>query len=140
MSQLEDTLLLQIRGTKIPAPVREHPVCEGTGHRFDFAWPGFRLAAEVEGGTWVNGRHQRGKGYEADCFKYNLAVLEQWDVFRFTGAMIESGEALATLEAAFGLRDPKELLTRRQQEIAQRRSAGAKLGWEIRRAKVRQGG
>lgn len=138
MSQLEEALLLQIRATNIPAPVREHPVCEGTAHRFDLAWPAFRLACEVEGGTWNSGRHTRGAGFERDCFKYNLAMLESWDVFRFTGAMIESGEALATLEAAFGLRDHQTLIQRHQQEIAEKRRAGARKGWITRQS--RQGG
>ena len=70
--------------------------------RFDFAWPDRGLAVEVEGGTWSGGRHTRGGGFEGDCEKYNAAALLGWKVLRFTGGMVESGLAAATLERAFG--------------------------------------
>ncbi|AUL97471.1 hypothetical protein FORC54_3326 [Vibrio vulnificus] len=54
----------------------------------------------MEGGTWANGRHTRGKGYAADCEKYNVAALEGWRVLRFTGDMIKSGDAITMIEEA----------------------------------------
>jgi ClpP class serine protease len=68
--------------------------------RFDFAWPQFQLAVECEGATFVRGRHTRGVGFEEDCRKYNAAELLHWHVLRFTAQMIESGEALTTIERA----------------------------------------
>jgi hypothetical protein len=59
------------------------------------------LAVEVEGGSWVHGRHVRAKGFAADCEKYNAAVLLGWRILRFTPAMIEAGAALSALERAF---------------------------------------
>ena len=50
--------------------------------RFDLAWPGHRLALEVEGGVWTGGRHSRGKGMKADMEKYNAATLMGWRVLR----------------------------------------------------------
>jgi hypothetical protein len=68
--------------------------------RFDFGWPGRLIAAEVEGGTWSRGRHTRGAGFEKDCRKYNAAALAGWRVFRFTTDMVNSEEAIHTLEEA----------------------------------------
>jgi len=64
---------------------RFHPVRR---FRFDFAWPDAKVAVECEGGIWSRGRHTRGKGYENDCIKYNLAQASGWRVFRCTGGML----------------------------------------------------
>lgn len=66
--------------------------------RFDFAIPDHMVAIEVEGGTWANGRHTRGSGFEKDCEKYNAATLDGWRVFRFTTGMVQDGRAIATLD------------------------------------------
>lgn len=49
------------------------------GWRFDWAFPGQKLAIEIEG--W--GRHQTYTGYRGDCEKYNAAVLHGWRILRF---------------------------------------------------------
>ncbi len=117
MSHIADALLFHIRVTQLPEPVQEYRfaaaiVGEGKGikqrlkdaglqdWRFDFAFPGQRLAVEVEGGTWANGRHSRGSGYESDCRKYNAAILHGWRVYRFTSDMVKSGEAVRVLQRA----------------------------------------
>lgn len=56
--------------------------------RFDFAHLDSRVAIEIEGGTWTNGAHSRGKHFAEDCEKYNAAVRSGWRVFRLTGEMI----------------------------------------------------
>jgi hypothetical protein len=68
--------------------------------RFDFAWPDRRVAVEVEGGMWSEGRHVRGTGFLEDCRKYAEAALRGWLVLRVTGEHIESGEALEWIERA----------------------------------------
>ena len=78
-------------------PQREFPFYDGRKWRFDFCWPEYRLAVEVEGGTWQRGRHQTGTGYEQDCRKYNQAALDGWRVFRFTTDMVKSAEAIDTV-------------------------------------------
>lgn len=71
--------------------------------RFDLAYPDRMLAIEVEGGTWVGGRHVRGEGYREDCIKYNQAELLGWRLLRFTTDMIRDGIAIETIKTAFQL-------------------------------------
>ena len=52
--------------------------------RFDYAIPEPRIALEVEGGVWTNGRHTRPQGFLGDIEKYNTATLMGWRVFRTT--------------------------------------------------------
>ena len=74
-SEIEELFAGQLRLLRLPAPEREYRFHDVRRWRFDFAWPVYRLAAEVEGGTWVNGRHNRPEGFEKDCEKYNTAAL-----------------------------------------------------------------
>ena len=101
MSDLEEHLLWMIRAVELPEPVREvrfHPIRKW---RVDFMWEKEKIIAEVEGATYARGRHTRGAGFEKDAEKYNAATLMGYRVFRFTRSMIESGQAVATLERAF---------------------------------------
>lgn len=52
--------------------------------RFDYAFPELKIAIEVEGGVWTQGRHVRPKGYIGDMEKYNQATLYGWSLLRFT--------------------------------------------------------
>lgn len=54
--------------------------------RFDFADVDNKIAVELEGGIWINGRHNRGKGYESDIEKYNEALILGWRVLRYTSS------------------------------------------------------
>jgi hypothetical protein len=56
--------------------------------RFDWAWPEFLVAVEVEGGTWNRGAHVRGGHYESDLEKYNAAASNRWLVLRYTPTML----------------------------------------------------
>ena len=62
--------------------------------KFDFAWPAIKLAVEVEGGIWINGRHSRASGMQKDMEKYNAAVKLGWRVLRYSTAMVENGAAI----------------------------------------------
>lgn len=52
--------------------------------RFDYAIPQYKIALEVEGGVWTQGRHTRPQGFLGDVEKYNTATLMGWRVFRTT--------------------------------------------------------
>lgn len=85
---------------ELPEPEREYRFDEDRRWRFDFAWPADYVAAEVEGGTHSGGRHTRGKGFAADCEKYNAATLAGWRVYRFATEQVRSGYAIETLREA----------------------------------------
>jgi len=52
--------------------------------RFDFALIDKKIAIEVNGGVYTNGRHTRGKGYINDMEKLNKAVELGWRVLQYT--------------------------------------------------------
>lgn len=68
----------------LPEPVLEHKFCETRKWRFDYGWPAYSVALEVEGGIFVRGRHSRGVGMLADMEKYNAAACDGWRVVRVT--------------------------------------------------------
>ena len=99
---LEDKLAQHIHAWGLPTPEREYRFDTVRRWRFDFAWPAFMVAAEVEGlvGGCAGGRHQRSTGYEADAEKYNAAQLAGWRVLRFTAGQIRRAEAIRSIEIA----------------------------------------
>ena len=100
MSQLENELLFQIRAFHLPEPEREAKLAPGREFRTDFYDPPYKLALEVEGGSWSHGAHTRGARFESDCLKYDRIALEGITLLRFTADMVHSGLALAFIEDA----------------------------------------
>ena len=99
-SEHEELFAMQLRAAKLRGWEREVVFAPPRRWRFDFAHCIYRLAIEIEGGTWIQGRHQTGSGIAKDMEKYNAATLRGWRVFRFTAEMVASGEALRVTEAA----------------------------------------
>ena len=94
----EETLALQLRAFGIGGWVREYRFDPERRWRFDFAWEPKRFAVEVEGGTWIGGRHNRGVGYAKDLEKYNAASKSGWAVLRFTTEDVVSGKAIREIQ------------------------------------------
>lgn len=107
-SELEATFvsLWQTLASDLPQPEREYKFARDiVGHgpstrkrlreaglqdwRFDFGWPGQKVAVEIEGGIWVRGAHVRGRHFESDARKYNAAQTVGWSVYRFTAGMLD---------------------------------------------------
>lgn len=91
------TLWRQLGGPELVTEYQFHPTRDWA---IDFVCirPGLKVGIEVEGGTWVNGRHSRGKGYRDDCIKYNSATSMDWRVFRLTSDMLTQREGPEHLE------------------------------------------
>ena len=99
LSAGEETFLLHCKAYNL-APEREYAFEPDEKYRADFAWPHHKVLVEIEGGTRINGRHNRHDGFERDARKYNLAALHEWLVFRFTSEMVTSGEAIDVVRKA----------------------------------------
>lgn len=52
---------------------------------------------EIEGGIYTSGRHTRGRGFQADMEKYNMATALGFKVFRFSTQDVLTGRAKAFL-------------------------------------------
>ena len=53
-------------------------------YRADFAHLESQSLIEIQGGTYMRGRHVSGSGYDRDARKYNLAMIGGWKVFLLT--------------------------------------------------------
>lgn len=92
-------LLCQLHALAI-LPLTEYAFHRKRKWRFDYAWPAIKLAVEVQGAVFAQGRHTRGAGYTEDCVKLCEAAILGWRVLYVTTGMVESGEALALIERA----------------------------------------
>lgn len=101
MSELSDALIAQIRLIKLPPPKTEFRFHDTRKWLADLAWPAPDwLIVEVDGGSFVGGRHVTGAGFEKDAEKLNNAVLLGYRVLRVTGRHIRTGQALTWIETA----------------------------------------
>jgi hypothetical protein len=74
---------------EIPIPTLEHRFHPVRKWRIDLSWLDKKLAVEIEGGVWGNGRHNRGKGFIGDMEKYNAMVEMGWKLLRYTPSAID---------------------------------------------------
>jgi very-short-patch-repair endonuclease len=74
--------------------VKEHLFHPVRKWRFDFAIIDLKIAVEVEGGVFSNGRHTRGSGFIEDCNKYNQATSLGWRLIRVMPSTLMSENTL----------------------------------------------
>src|SRR5574343_1951378 len=86
---------------RLPTPVKEFRFAPPRRWRIDYAWPDYRLAVEIEGAVWCQGRHTRGSGFVKDIEKYNSLTLAGWSLLRFTPAQVRSGECYQAIHRWF---------------------------------------
>lgn len=83
------------------APMREHRFHGERMWRFDYAFPSYKVALEVEGGVFTQGRHIRPKGFLGDVEKYNAAAVAGWRVLRTTPKELRTMKTIELLKKAF---------------------------------------
>lgn len=93
-------LYMKMRESGFPCPHREYRFHPKRKWPFDFAWPDKMLAVEYQGGTYSDGAHVRGAGYERDREKINTATVMGWRVIEVTAKTLKSGQALKWIESA----------------------------------------
>ena len=64
----------------------------GRKWRLDFAHPGAKVGVEIHGAIFAQGRHNRGKGMQADAEKFNHAAMDGWAIFTLAGKEMISRE------------------------------------------------
>lgn len=99
-------MLWQVRAAGLPEPDQEaifHPTRKW---RMDLAWKRQRVALEIHGAVFVQGRHTRGAGFTEDRIKMAEAQLLGWIVIEVTPELIKNGKALELVERALKERIP----------------------------------
>lgn len=74
-----------------PAPTGEYHFTDTRAWRFDWAWPLYRVAVEVDGGQHQAGGGQHGS--DADRDKLNHAAALGWRVLHFSPAQLTEDPA-----------------------------------------------
>ena len=101
-AKLEQEVQLHLTG--LPEYTKEHVFHPTRKWRLDYAWPELKVALEIHGGVFTNGRHNRGKGFTEDKVKMNSAQLLGWIVIEATTAQVKSGDMLNWVTAAIDQR------------------------------------
>ncbi len=99
-TSVEDELAYQMKVADIPY-VRQYKFCADRRYKADFLlYNGpSKILVECQGGSWSNGYHVRGRGYENDCRRLNVATQLGYRMLYFTSDMVHSGEAITAIEA-----------------------------------------
>lgn len=94
-----------LKNNKLPTAITEVVFARPRKWRFDYAWPEYKIALEVEGAVWVQGRHTRGSGFLKDMEKYNAAASLGWLVLRTTPKDLLSAETIELLKRTISERE-----------------------------------
>lgn len=105
MTDYTSTLLFQLKAVGIAPPELEVKFHETRKWRFDLAWPDIKLAVEIHGAVYQQGRHTRGKGFTQDREKMNEAQLLGWLVLEVTPQHFKNGAALQWIERAINKKE-----------------------------------
>ncbi len=89
-----------------PVPVPEHRFDSVRKFRFDGAFVERKLAIEIHGSVFTQGRHTRGKGFSTDQEKWALAALAGWRILPVTTAQFDAGLLFQYLDREFATDSP----------------------------------
>lgn len=93
MSHLEERFIRQfaaLNAGRFPQPKRDYVYTELRKWEFDFAWPEYKVAVDIDGGTAIRGRHSRPKGMGKDHEKRNEATRQGWRVLVFSNYNLQN--------------------------------------------------
>lgn len=90
------------RAMRLPVPVGEHRFHPTRRWRFDWAWTEQKVALEIDGGIWVQGRHTRGSGRARDMTKFSEAAIFGWRILYCTPDQVADGSVMGMLKRALG--------------------------------------
>ena len=85
---------------KMPEAAVEHRFHVERKWRFDYAWPRWKVALEVDGGVWTGGAHGRGTGIIRDQEKHNYAAAMGWLIIRCVPRKLATADTIAFVKAA----------------------------------------
>lgn len=102
-SKLEAEFVLQLKAHGVTGWTREFRPIPTRRFRLDFAFEREKVGIECDGGTWSNGRHSRGKGYDTDCEKLALCQIAGWTILKITGTHLKDGTAITWTKQALGI-------------------------------------
>lgn len=88
--------------TQLPTPVPEYRFAPPRKWRFDWAWLAQKVALEVQGGLFIQGRHSRGAALLKEHEKLNEAAAQGWRVLFVVPAQLESTTTFDLLRRALG--------------------------------------
>lgn len=89
---------------ELPEPVFEHRFDAVRRWRIDIAWPAYRVALEVQGGLFVQGRHTRGAALLKEHEKLNALAAADWVVFYRIPQNLFNPDTFVMLAQAIGTR------------------------------------
>lgn len=90
-----DKLVKSCTGLEVTPEYKFHP---SRKWRFDYAILSHKIAIEVEGGAWVNGRHNRASGFIKDMEKYNEATRLGFRVIRVQPEELNTSYTIKLIE------------------------------------------
>ena len=89
-SKLEREFDAYARSLGLPEAVRQYRFSPPRRFRFDRCYMDQSVAVELDGGVYSGGGHVRGKGYESNREKDNLAIELGWVVLHYTSKQLRS--------------------------------------------------
>ena len=88
------------KGVGLPIPIPEYKFAPPRKWRLDWAFVDAKLAIEVQGGLFVQGRHTRGAALLREYEKLNALACAGWRVLFVTPKEMSSGAVFDLLKKA----------------------------------------
>lgn len=114
-SDLELRCTADLKNLGFPQPELEVVFFPTRKWRLDFYWPAYKLALEIDGGTYTHGKknksgnvarsgHLTPLGYHSDCTKGNHVAMIGCSLLRADSDMVTKGEIYPQLEESLKIR------------------------------------